>query len=110
VAQSTEHPAAAWNTVLYSLEVVNRWHLLDPISIPHTIPRILPQILLGSYLEGTCRKQMQSLHLDSHTKQDPNSRQLAAKKLATPRPLRAVQRTTGNGPLLVAVVTFTSQE
>ena len=47
---------------------------------------------------------MQSLHLDFHTKQDPNGRQLAAKKLATPRQLRAVQRTTGNGPSLVPVV------
>ena len=44
---------------------------------------------------------MQSLHLDSHTKQDSNGRQLAAKKLATPRPLRAVQWTTRNSPSLL---------
>ena len=104
MAQGTEHLAAAWNTGLYCLKVVTRRHLLDPISIPHTIPRILPQIPSESYLEGTCQKQMQSLRLDSHTKQDPNGRQLAAKKLATPRPLRAVQWTTGNNPSLVPVV------
>ena len=101
MAQGIEHPTAAWNTGLHCLEVVNRWLLLDPISIPRTISRILQQISSGPYLKGTCRKQMQSLHLDSHTKQDPNGRQLAAKKLATPRPLRAVQWTTRNSPSLL---------
>jgi hypothetical protein len=34
---------------------------------------------------------MGSRRLVSHTKQDPNERQLAAKKLATPKPFHAMQ-------------------
>jgi hypothetical protein len=74
----TSHPLLTpWlghEVSLNYMEMDAEWHLLNTLDILYSIQRCLWQTQAQLDPESACRKQMQGIHVDIYTRQDPHNK------------------------------------